>query len=559
MSATYEAAGSLVAAQAELDPIGATFAGISGYDNALTDFSPDGYAKRADVAQQFAKRFADIPVESARDQIAHDLITERLAVELDWFNTNDHLRDMSFAWSPMQAIRSVFDQMPLESKDDWDRISQRLAKVPNSLAGFRDTLQLGVDKGIVVARRQAEACMRQTLSWCGADADVQPFFGDTILAYAEKSKWARKLEDQLVKANAAAAEAFDQFARFLRDVYMPAADETDAVGRERYIRSADAYLGMKIDPDEVYAWGWQELARLETEINAVCTQIKPNASLAEVVAHLNDDHERWIHGEKELVDWLKGLLSRAIEELNGTTFDIPEELLQLDVRIPPPGGPANQYYVPPSEDFSRPGTYWYPTDGRNRFPIWAEISTAYHEGVPGHHLQMGWIMALREELSRYQRTSFISGHAEGWALYAERLMDEVGFLERPEYRLDMLINHFFRAARVVVDIGLHLGLSVPSSERFHPGETWTPELAHTFMLEHNNQGESFIASEIVRYLGIPGQAISYKLGERAWLDAREQAKKVRGSNFDLKAWHTEVLSWGPLGLDQLSRLSRAQQ
>ncbi len=132
------------------------------------------------------------------------------------------------------------------------------------------------------------------------------------------------------------------------------------------------------------------------------------------------------------------------------------------------------YYTGPSEDFSRPGRTWYPSTGQERFPMWAEVTTAYHEGVPGHHLQVAQVVLQREHLCRVQRMGFISGHGEGWALYAERLMDELGYLDRPEYRLGMLAAQALRAVRVIIDIGMHLELEIPEVQPpteapFHPG------------------------------------------------------------------------------------------
>ncbi|MGA1419452.1 MAG: DUF885 domain-containing protein, partial [Ilumatobacteraceae bacterium] len=212
-------------------------------------------------------------------------------------------------------------------------------------------------------------------------------------------------------------------------------------------------------------------------------------------------------------------------------------------------GAAAQYYMPPSEDLTRAGSTWYPANGRTRFPLWSEPTTAYHEGVPGHHLQIGTAIVNREKLSRFQRNEFVSGHGEGWALYAERLMDEFGFLNRPEYRLGFLYAQAFRAARVVVDIGMHCEKKIPKDWGSHAGETWNPELALEFLSARSSNDEAFNKSEIDRYLGWPAQAISYKLGERVWLRLRDEAKAKHGASFDLRAWHTYALDLGNLGLE----------
>jgi uncharacterized protein (DUF885 family) len=190
--------------------------------------------------------------------------------------------------------------------------------------------------------------------------------------------------------------------------------------------------------------------------------------------------------------------------------------------------------------------------GTTRFPLWKEVSTCYHEAVPGHHLQVAQVKFLGDTLSRFQRSfSFVSGHGEGWALYAERLMGELGYLDNPDYEMGMLAAQAMRAVRVVVDIGMHLELTIPAHERYHPGETWTPELALPFVIERSRFPETFMKSEVDRYLGWPGQAISYKVGERVWLELRDEAKARRGADFDLKAWHTYALNLGGMGLATL--------
>jgi uncharacterized protein (DUF885 family) len=245
-------------------------------------------------------------------------------------------------------------------------------------------------------------------------------------------------------------------------------------------------------------------------------------------------------------------MDRAIDALDGTHFELAEPVRKVESRIAPPGGAAAPYYTAPSADFSRPGRTWLPTMGQTRFPVYDLVSTWYHEGVPGHHLQLAQWVYVVDDLSRYQATvGRVSANCEGWALYAERLMDELGFLEDAEQRLGYLDAQMMRAARVIVDIGMHLELEIPVDSPFHPGERWTPELAQEFFGAHSSRPADFVESELTRYLSIPGQAIGYKLGERAWLRGRENAKKRHGDAFDAKAWHMAALSQGSLGLDDL--------
>jgi uncharacterized protein (DUF885 family) len=293
-------------------------------------------------------------------------------------------------------------------------------------------------------------------------------------------------------------------------------------------------------------------------MRVVAERILPGEPIRAAIDFLNDDPTRAIEGVDEFRAWNQDLIDRTIAELDGTHFDIAEPLKTCEAMIAPPGGAAAMYYTQPSEDFSRPGRTWYPTLGKTRFPLWQEVSTCYHEAVPGHHLQVAQVVYLAEKLTRFQRLfGFVSGHGEGWALYAERLMGELGYLDDPAWEMGMLAAQAMRAVRVIVDIGMHLELPIPVGEQYRPGETWTGELALPFVIERSRMPENFMRSEVDRYLGWPGQAISYKVGERVWLESRADAQRRKGADFDLKAFHTHALDLGSMGLgllrDELAR------
>ncbi|MDA0364951.1 MAG: DUF885 domain-containing protein, partial [Chloroflexi bacterium] len=351
-----------------------------------------------------------------------------------------------------------------------------------------------------------------------------------------------------------AADAYAALGEYLAERYAARAEPRDPVGEERYVLQARAFTGATLDLDETYRWGWDEFARIEAELAETAERIAPGEGIDGARARLEADPDRAIEGEDAFRQWMQDLQDRTIAEMDGTHFDIPDPVKRIEAMIAPPGGALAMYYSGPSEDFSRPGRTWYPTGGRTRFPLWFEVAVAYHEGVPGHHLQIAMVRYLADELSRFQRLlGSTSGYAEGWGLYAERLMAELGYLDDPGYYYGMLFSQAFRAARVVVDIGLHLEREIPAGQAFHPGERWTPALALELMKSRIPFGDAFAASEVDRYLGMPGQAISYKVGERAFLAAREAARAAEGARFDLKAWHVRALHLGPMGLDQLQR------
>jgi uncharacterized protein (DUF885 family) len=539
---------------AALDPVEATDYGIAGHEAEMTDYSPEGIEARGELDRSTLAALAGATRDTDRDRVAAEAIAERLSVRTDQEASGERLRDLRIIGSPVQAIRQCFDLMPYDTARDWEVAAARLARVPAALESFRRALQEGVRRDVVAARRQALACAAQAGTWGGLDGDGAPFFLTLVERYDATGLGDVATRRALEQHARDATAAYASMSEYLRGEYAPRASERDAVGAERYAVWAEAFTGTKLDLLETYAWGWHELHRIEDQMAKVSERILPGEGVEAVIALLETDPSRAIDGEDDLRRWLQDLMDRTISELDGTHFDIPEPVKKVEAMIAPPGGAAAMYYTPPAEDFSRPGRTWYPTLGRTRFPLWGEVSIAYHEGVPGHHLQVAQVVFLAEQLTRFQRTlGWTSGHGEGWALYAERLMGELGYLDVPDYELGMLRAQAMRSVRVVVDIGMHLELPIPHDERYHAGERWTPALALPFVIERSHFPREFMASEVDRYLGWPGQAISYKVGERVWLAARDDARARHGADFDLKAFHAAALDLGPLGLDQLRR------
>ncbi|MEZ4553935.1 MAG: DUF885 domain-containing protein [Dehalococcoidia bacterium] len=553
-SRVYEIASEYVDRAAALHPLGATHMGVAGHDHEMTDYSPQGEDERAAFEREMLAALEAAPLEGERDRIAREAMAERLRLHLEMHEAGEQYQSLNILFSPFQDVRQCFDLMPRDTEEHWHNIAARLRLVPFGLQTYRRTLEEGARVGMPSTRRQTEGCVEQAAAWSGGHEGVPPFFDSLLEAYDASPVTSEALRRDVEEGARLAAGAYAEMGRFLADEYLPHTEQRDAVGPERYSRSARSYNGVELDLDETYRWGWDELHRIEAEILATCERILPDGSVEDVQRLLEEDPARAIEGVDAFQRWMQALHERTIAELDGVHFDIVEPVKRLEAMIAPAGGALAMYYTGPSEDFSRPGRTWYPTGGKTRFPLWGEVSIAYHEGVPGHHLQIGHVTYLSDRLSRWQRLlGTTSGYAEGWALYAERLMAELGYLENPDYYLGMLRGQALRAARVVVDIGLHLDQSIPQGERYHPGERWTPELAHEFLLQRTYFPENFLASEVTRYLGMPGQAISYKVGERAWFQAREAASRRGGAAFDLKAFHMRAFDLGPMGLDQMRR------
>ena len=531
-----------VDALAAASPNMATALGIAGRETELTDYSPDGHEERSAIRRRAESALRALDVQNERDRVARDVMLERFAYEAELESQQEHLRSLNVLASPLQNTRQVFDLMPRETEQDQARIVERMGAVPEALERYRASLASGMEQGIVVAQRQVRGAVEQCRVWSGNEGASRSFFGGLCAELGIEGG-----------ANLTAAErGYAAMAAWLEDVYLPKANPHDPVGRERYQAASRGFNGIELDLDETYQWGWEELWRIQSEMERTAERISPGASVAEAIEILESDEARAIEGEQAFREWMQQTQDETMQSLLGAHFDIPEPVQTIEAMIAPPGGALAMYYTGPSEDFSRPGRTWYPTGGATRFPLWRELSVCFHEGVPGHHLQIGTTRYLGEQLTRYQRLlAGTSGYVEGWALYAERLMAELGYLEDPAYYMGLLSSQALRAVRVVIDIGMHLELSIPQREPYHGGETWTPELALPFLIERSFFPEQMLASEVDRYLGWPGQAISYKVGEREWLAARESARQSLGDAFNLKSFHKSALELGPMGLQQL--------
>ncbi|GAB7102743.1 DUF885 domain-containing protein [Streptomyces phaeofaciens JCM 4814] len=534
-----------------LDPVTGTFLGAPESSGRLPDYSPAGQAALARLARDTLAKLAEAErrpgAESDIERRCARLLRERLTAELAVHDADEGLRSVGNMSTPAHHVREVFTVTPTQTDADWAAIAERLRAVPAALAGYRESLALGLERKLYAAPRPTATFVKQLTEWSDTDGAGRGWFEDFVAPGPDALR--AELDDAARAATAAVVELRD----WVRDVYAPTVqDAPDTVGRERYARWSRYFNGTDLDLDEAYAYGWAEYHRLLGEMREEAEKVLPGAATPWVaLAHL-DEHGRHIEGVDEVRDWLQGLMDQAIETLDGTHFELAERVRKVESRIAPAGSAAAPYYTPPTEDFSRPGRTWLPTMGKTRFPVYDLVSTWYHEGVPGHHLQLAQWAHVAGNLSRYQATvGGVSANAEGWALYAERLMDELGFLTDAEQRLGYLDAQMMRAVRVIVDIGMHLELEIPADSPFHAGERWTPELAQEFFGSHSSRPADFVESELTRYLSIPGQAIGYKLGERAWLLGREKARERHGDAFDLKAWHMAALSQGSLGLDDL--------
>ena len=525
---------SYVEKSARLSPMASTYLGISDLNDQLDDFSIAGRAVEADLTRAtLAELNALEPIDEI-DRVAKSVMQERLTSSLQLHDSFESHISFNVLTSPPADIRQVFEMMPKESAADFDNIAKRLLAVDKAHLSWISTIDTLAKKGKTVAQRQIDGIAKQLES-----------YADGGYAAMAKSFDPDGKYPAIHEAAKAAAASSAETAKYLRGTYMALATPHDAVGAERYAVWARYYTGADLDLRATYEWGLADLAQITERMWKVAAKIKPDAkTLREVADYLDNAPEYKIHGKEAIIKKLLDFTQAAVTQLDGTHFDIDDRMKFCDARIAPEGSASAPYYMSPSEDMSRPGTTWLPLLGKDEVSWWHLASTWYHEAVPGHHLQVATSVLERDRLSRFQRFgAWISGYGEGWALYAERFMDDLGAFDEPGIEMGFLSAQALRATRIVIDIGMHLGYTDEN------GRVWDAVSGREALMNKALLDEHHATSETDRYLGWPGQAISYKVGEREWIAARENAKKRLGADFSLKRFHAHALKIGPMGLD----------
>jgi uncharacterized protein (DUF885 family) len=525
----------------DLYPEYRVYLGRPGREGEYADYSPAGVEEAiAHTRAALAEIRAASPVDDVDDVTKMDLERE-LQLTIDKHEAGFGQRDLNVIASPAQELRDIFDLMPTDTVDDWANVATRMHNLPAAMAGYIESLRSGIAAHNTPAIRQVTEVMAQAKKQA---AETGFFF--QLAKNAGEAELPASVVGELENGARASAEAYDSLVTFLGDELAQHAPEKDAVGRELYELASRGFLGATVDLDETYEWGIDELARMVAEQESIAREIKPGASVDDAIEFLDGDPTRKLHGTEALQRWMQETSDRAVEELSRTQFEIPDVVKRLECMIAPTqeGG---IYYTNPTDDFSRPGQMWWSVpEGVTEFDTWRELTTVYHEGVPGHHLQIGQAVYNKAMLNTWRRNAGTSGHAEGWALYAERLMQQLGYLDDPADRLGMLDGQRMRAARVVLDIGVHLEKTLPDGSG-----PWTGEYAFGFLGANVNMSPEFVRFEVNRYLGWPGQAPSYKVGQRIWEQLRDEAAARDGADFDIKAFHKRALDIGGVGLDTL--------
>ena len=527
-----------LAARSAFDPEAAQAVGNDPHI-VLPALAPSDFDRRAALDRETLAELEHAHDE-AEDHALAMVMRERLGSDVALDEVGFTRRLLAPLATPPHLIRQTFDGLPLETTADAERVLANLRVVPDALRNYQDTLLEQAAVGNIVAQRQLKVVASQCDSW------VREHFYPVLVSSSSI------LRISGMDAAAADAErATGEFAEFLRGRLLPAAGARDAVGRDTYEVTSAAFLGQRVDLDELYAWGWDLIAELQEDARRTAEEIVGERDVAAAIAALDANTAGRVETGEDLRAWLQLRLDQVTEAVDGVWFDIPDAVKTVEARISTADSGV-MYYTPPDAGLTRPGRVWWtvPT-GARYVSTWREVSTVHHEGVPGHHLQHAVTHGL-QHLHPWQRyLCQVHGYAEGWAHHAEQLAVDLGLVPDPGERLGVIFARLWRACRVVIDIGLHLEKSIPGNAGLQVTK-WSPDVAVTMLQQVAEVDPQTARFEVDRYLGWPGQALAFSVGALLWRDAMTRARDAEGCEFDLREFHNAAMGLGPMGLGPLA-------
>jgi uncharacterized protein (DUF885 family) len=472
------------------------------------------------------------------ESITHGFLTNLIRNAQAWRACRMDLWNVSPTWTGwQQELALLASSQPIGSAQQNDAAYRRFAELPRYLDQEIANLREGLELGYSSPKGNVASVIAQIDALLEAPVDESPFVAMAPDSITEFRTRMQELETTQIRP------ALLRYRDFLAIDYMPAARETVAVaanpdGASCYTAAIRYHSTVEMSPQEVHDTGLEQMELIRTEMRDIAQRMLGSDNVDEALRRMRSDRAYQFSSREEMLAVAESAVARA-QAAVPEWFGIAP---RATVRVEPvpsfseqsaPGG----FYNPPAEDGSRPGIYYinlYEADSKPRAGLEA---TAFHETYPGHHLQ-GAIALEREGLHPLQRYMYLSGFGEGWGLYSERLADEMGLYSGDVDRLGLLSNEALRAARLVVDAGMHaLG--------------WTRQQAIDYMLANTAESESSVTAEVDRYIAVPGQATAYMLGNLEIRRLREQARTAMGVEFDIRAFHDRILEDGAVPLVML--------
>ena len=527
-------------------PVYATAIGDRRFDDRLRANAPGALDREAaELADLSARANAVDPAGlSAGDLVTRSALIDFLGYERDLVESGMEAWGVDPLDGPQIGFLNIPSFQPVHTTDEAAAMVARWRAMGGSIDNLVITTRAALERGLVAPQalvRSVVAELDDLLARPDADWPLlEP-------AHDERPDWSaesttRFANDLAATVTAEIRPAFERYRAFLVDEIGPraAADERPGLGSlpggtDIYRRLVRAHTTLDLEPEAIHEIGLDETTRIDAEFEALGRQLLGTSDRAAVLARLRSDPSLHFSTPAEVFAVAEGSLARANAAIPGWFGRLPNapcvvvEMAEHEAKYS-----TIAYYRPPAADGSRPGSYYINTSEPETRPRYEAEVLAFHEAVPGHHLQIAIAQEL-EGLPAFRRLAGPAAYVEGWGLYSERLSAEMGLLTGDMDRFGILSFDAWRACRLVVDTGLH-------------AMGWGRDRAIRFMVEHTALAENNIANEVDRYLAMPGQALAYKLGQLELLRLRDAARAARGDRFDIRAFHDAVLGQGALGL-----------
>jgi uncharacterized protein (DUF885 family) len=522
-------------------PERATAYGDYRYNDKLAEYSLEAIAQRHQTDENFLSQLQAIPTNgfSDQDQLSHDLLIRVLQQRIADYNLKEYEMPINQQNGIHTSLADLPLSMPFDSVKHYEDYIARLHQIPRVLSQTTEVLRAGMKDKLMPVRFLIEKLPVQ----CQGIIDADPFLLPTKKYPAEISvEDQKRLTQEITDAiNADVIPAYKSFATFLRVEYAPQGRTTLAVtsladGEKRYQNNIYARTTTRMTPDEIHQLGLREIDRIQAEMTAVAKKAG-FADLASFRASIKTNPKYIPTSADQILDDFRHYIAQMEPKLPELFTLLPKSPVTVEA-IPAFQAAAATHYVTGTPDGKRPGRVVVATSNFAERSLIDDEATAYHEGVPGHHMQL----SVQQQLTgmpmfRLHGLGF-NAYIEGWALYAEQLGKEVGFYQDPVSDYGRLSSELFRAVRLVVDTGIH-------------SKGWTRDQVVDFMRKSGAVDEPTIQSETDRYIAWPAQALSYKLGQLKIRELRDRAQKELGAKFDIRKFHDEMLDGGTLPLDLL--------
>jgi prolyl oligopeptidase len=510
-----------------------------------TDQSLAAFTARDSQREVFINQLLKIePATLSEDaRLNRTMLLRQLRDARNGYADGMHLMPISMRSGP-QHRHQMAERLPFNTEQDYRDWLARLRTLPQQLSQYKELLEAGIERD----RVQAEIVMARVpeqIQRVVVEAEESPFFKPFLTISDKLPQQTRAALQAEAKAviNDILNPAYATFGEFMADSYLPAARSEPGIGsleggKAVYTRLAEKFTTTDMSPAQIHEIGLQEVARIRAEMEEIIEEVGFEGDIAAFNDFLRTDPQFYYDSPEALLEGYQAVSKRLDPELVklfGKLPRMPYGVRPIADEIAPDTTTA--YYSRPAADGSRPGWYYvnlYRPEVRPKYEM--EVLSV-HESVPGHHLQIALAQELGE-LPEFRRNSSVTAFIEGWGLYSERLGYDMGLYKDPYSRYGQKIYDMWRAVRLVVDTGMHYF-------------GWSRERAIEFFKANAAKTEADIVNEIDRYIGWPGQALAYKVGQLKILELRERAKLALGEDFDIRAFHDHLLGAGAIPLDAL--------